>query len=261
MTYSATVRPLNARSLVLSVLLGLRPPELSAAALVRLGALFGIAEGTVRTALSRMLAAGELTGGAEGYRLAGRQLERKAAQDIGRHGPPPGWDGSWVTALVTTPRRDSTERRAFRTRMANLRMGELRPDAWLRPANLPGTDTELAADGMVVVRGPLSGDRPDALARRLWPLERIATEATDLDRRLQAALPIRVGATDLAAGFTLAAEVVRFLRAEPLLPPELRPPGPWAPDALRATYRHFDREFGEALLDALGNPVRASRRG
>jgi hypothetical protein len=78
------MRPLNARSLVLSLLLGLDPPELSARALVRLAELFGIAPGTMRTALSRMAATGELAGDADGYRLVGRLLERKAAQDIGR---------------------------------------------------------------------------------------------------------------------------------------------------------------------------------
>ena len=246
------MRPFNARSVVLSVLLGMRPPELPAAALVRLGVLFGISEGTVRTALSRMAAAGELTGNADGYRLAGRQLERKAAQDAGRRAPPAGWDGTWVTVLVTTPRRESTARRAFRTHMANLRMGELRPDTWLRPANLADTDivgTDEA--GVAVVRGPLAGDRADALARRLWPLGRIAADAATLDRRLHDALPINPDDTAaLPTNFTLAAEVVRFLRAEPLLPPELCPDD-WPPDVLRATYRDFDRAFGAALAHAV----------
>ncbi len=130
------MRPLNARSLVLSLLLGLDPPELSARALVRLAELFGIAPGTMRTALSRMAATGELAGDADGYRLVGRLLERKAAQDIGRRPPSGAWDGEWVVAVVTAPRRDVAARRAFRTHMANVRMGELRPDTWLRPANL-----------------------------------------------------------------------------------------------------------------------------
>ena len=45
---------------------------------------------------------------------------------------------------------------------------------------------------------------------------------------------------------TLAAEVVRFLRAEPLLPPVLTP-RPWPPDALRDRYREFDRALGRTL--------------
>ncbi len=52
------------------------------------------------------------------------------------------------------------------------------------------------------------------------------------------------------AAVTLAAEVVRFLRAEPLLPPTLTP-RPWPPDALRDRYREFDRALGRALVPAI----------
>ena len=50
----------------------------------------------------------------------------------------------------------------------------------------------------------------------------------------------------LPPAITLAAEVVRFLRAEPLLPPSLTPQ-PWSPDALRTRYREFDRALGVTL--------------
>ena len=243
------MRPLNARSLVLSLLLGLDPPQLSARALVRLAELFGIAPGTMRTALSRMAASGELAGDADGYRLVGRLLERKAAQDIGRRPPSGAWDGEWVVAVVTAPRRDVAARRAFRTHMANLRMGELRPDTWLRPANLAGPDGN---DGLVVVRGPLEGEDPPTLAARLWPLPAIASEALDLRRRLDAALPDLADRRPeaLPATITLAAEVVHFLRAEPVLPPSLTPQ-PWPPDALRDEYREFDRALGRTLVNAI----------
>src|SRR6185436_17248918 len=243
------MRPLNARSLVLSLLLGLDPPELSARALVRLAELFGIAPGTMRTALSRMAASGELAGDADGYRLVGRLLERKAAQDIGRRPAPGGWDRSWIVAVVTAPRRDVTARRAFRTHMANLRMGELRPDTWLRPANLPGPDGD---DGLAVVRGPVTGEDPTALAARLWPLPAIASQADALQRRLDAMLPDLADRRPeaLPATITLAAEVVRFLRADPLLPPTLTPQ-PWPPDALRDHYREFDRALGRTLVHAI----------
>ncbi len=243
------MRPLNARSLVLSVLLGLDPPVLPARALVRLAEMFGIAPGTMRTALSRMAAAGELDGDGDGYRLVGRLLERKAAQDIGRRPPVDDWDGSWIAAVVTAERRDVAARRAFRSHMANLRMGELRPDTWMRPANLPGPDGD---DGLVVVRGPLDGVDPAALAARLWPLSELAATAIGLARRLDETLP---GLAErrpeaLPATITLAAEVVRFLRREPLLPPLLTPQ-PWPPDALRDRYREFDRALGRALATVL----------
>jgi phenylacetic acid degradation operon negative regulatory protein len=243
------IRPFNARSLVLSVLLGLDPPVLPARTLVALADLFGIASGTMRTALSRMAAAGELAGDGEGYRLVGRLLERKEAQDIGRRPAPRAWDGTWTVAVVTAPRRSIGARRAFRSHMANLRMGELRPDTWLRPANLAPPSGD---DGLAVVRGPLDGDEPPELVARLWPLRSIAAAARELTGRLEAMLPALADrrADALPPTITLAAEVVRFLRAEPLLPPVLTPQ-PWSPDALRDRYHEFDRALGRTLRHAV----------
>ncbi|MEO9224032.1 MAG: hypothetical protein ABI276_03475, partial [Acidimicrobiales bacterium] len=51
-------RSYSARSVIASTLLGVHPPRLSGRALIRTGALFDIAEGTVRVALSRMSATG-----------------------------------------------------------------------------------------------------------------------------------------------------------------------------------------------------------
>lgn len=253
----AGIRPFNARSLVLSILLGLDPPVLPVRSLVAVGELFGIAPGTMRTALSRMVAAGDLSVGDDGYRLVGRLLERKAAQDIGRRPAPGSWDGAWWVAVVTASRRSIAERRAFRTHMANVRMGELRPDTWMRPANLDGP---LGDGSLAVVRGELSGEDPVELAGRLWPLPSLADTATRLTARLGEATPVLGDARPevLPATIALAAEVVRFLRAEPLLPAELTP-DPWPPDELRARYRAFDRLVGRALRTVLSfdtGPVR-----
>ena len=239
------IRPLNARSLVLSVLLGLRRPALSARALVEVAETFGIAAGTMRTALSRMLAAGELAADRGEYHLAGRLLERKAAQDIGRRPAAADWDGAWWVAIVTATRRDVADRRAFRSHMANLRMGELRPDTWLRPANLVAP---VGDGGLAVVRGPLAGEDPAALAGRLWPLPAIAEQAAVLLALVEAALPAVESGSVAALSDTigLSAAVVRFLRAEPLLPPPLTP-RPWPPDELRTRYRRFDAAFFRLL--------------
>jgi len=252
------IRPFNARSLVLSVLLGLEPPVLAVRALVDLAALFAIAPGTMRTALSRMVAAGELVAEDDGYRLIGRLLERKESQDIGRRPAPRQWDGTWAVAVVTAPRRSVAERRAFRTHMANLRMGELRPDTWMRPANL---EPPRGDEGLTIVRGSLDGGDPAALVGRLWPLHEIAGTATTLTRRLDdtlVALDDRRGEA-LPPTITLAAEVVRFLRAEPLLPPTLTP-RPWPPDELRERYRTFDRALGRTLRSVVGRRPPAAVR-
>jgi phenylacetic acid degradation operon negative regulatory protein len=243
------IRPFNARSLVLSVLLGLDPPVLPVRSLVAVGELSGIASGTMRTALSRMVAAGELSIDGDGYRLQGRLLERKAAQDIGRRPAAGRWDGAWWLAVVSAPRRPIADRRAFRTDMANARMGELRADTWMRPANLDGP---AGGDALLVVRGPLTGADPFELAGRLWPLTHLAATATLLGERLEQAEPGLVDGRPeaLPDAITLAAEVVRFLRAEPLLPVELLP-SPWPADDLRATYRVFDRLVGRTLANAV----------
>ena len=123
-------------------------------------------------------------------------------------------------------------------------MGELRPDTWLRPANLDGPDGD---DGLVVVRGPLDGQDPAALAARLVAAADDRRRGRPrCRRRLDAMLPDLADRRPdaLPPTITLAAEVVRFLRAEPLLPPALTP-RPWPPDALRDRYREFDRALGD----------------
>ena len=53
-------RSLTARSVIASLLLGMRDPALPVSALVRSGGRLGLAEGTIRVAVSRMVAAGEI---------------------------------------------------------------------------------------------------------------------------------------------------------------------------------------------------------
>jgi len=231
------VRPFNARSMVLSVLLGLPEPRLPAAAILRLAEPFGVAPGTMRTALSRMVAAGELVNHGGDYELRGRLLERKEAQDVGRRPAGDAWDGSWWIAAVTAPSRTVAERRDFRAQMVNARMGELRPETWLRPANLAGPRGDPA---VAVVRGALSGPDADELVQALWDLPAIEARC----RLLIAALDDPE--LELPAMMRRAAAVVRFLREEPLLPRSLTPDG-WPADELRERYRDLDRELGRMV--------------
>src|SRR4051812_31262220 len=75
-----STRDLTARSVLLSVLLGSDPPQLPVQLLVRTTELFGIAEGTTRTALSRMTSAGEVRGGDGVYRLVSAGLLARQAR-------------------------------------------------------------------------------------------------------------------------------------------------------------------------------------
>src|SRR6202453_1286309 len=79
--------PLTARSVLASALLGMDPPELPVAQLVRLTGLFGISANGARVALSRMVAAGEVTTDGSGtYRLTGHLQDRQARQSASRSG-------------------------------------------------------------------------------------------------------------------------------------------------------------------------------
>ena len=247
---SDDVRPLTARSLVLSVLLGLPEPRLRTSSLIRLADVFDLAPGTVRTALSRLTAAGDLVNHDGVYELRGRLLERKTAQDIGRRPPDDAWDGDWWIVAVTAPRRSIAERRQFRTAMVNARLGELRPDTWLRPANLPGPHVER---GVATVRGPLAGEDHSALVARLWDLPAIARRSHTLLAALDEATTEVRGAPNvvLPTAMTLAAVVVRFLRREPMLPQALTP-ADWPVDELRRRYRSFDHHFGRSLHETIG---------
>src|SRR5690242_5384523 len=96
-----TIRPLSARSVVLSLLLGAHPPELPVSALVDAGELFEIAESTLRVALTRMVAGGDLERSDGVYRLSARMLERQRRQDEALDQPGP-WEGTWEMVVVTS---------------------------------------------------------------------------------------------------------------------------------------------------------------
>lgn len=246
---SHELRPLSPRSIVLSVLLGSHPPSMPVGRLLAFTSLFGITDGTARTALSRMVAAGELANDDGTYRLSGRLLERQTQQDVGRAGPPPVWDGTWWFVAVTTDRRSIAVRRDFRARAAGARLGEMRPDTWLRPANI---EVPLDLPDVVLTRGPLLAGDEAALVARLWPLDHLEREATRHVERLEATAAMLV-ADDrdqaLADSFVTLAAAQRFLRSEPQLPESLSP-GRAAGD-LRTRYAVVVDEFQRRLAGFL----------
>ena len=99
-------RPFTARSVLASALLGMDPPELPVAQLVRLTGLFGISANRARVALSRMVAAGEATTDGSGtYRLAGH-LPRTPGAPVGQ---PRRVDGAVHGAVVAGRGRHQRE--------------------------------------------------------------------------------------------------------------------------------------------------------
>lgn len=247
------LEPFDARSLALSALLGSHPPELPARALVALAELFGIAGGTMRTALSRMVAAGELAATDRRYRLTGRLLDRQRAQDTGRQRPGSRWNGRWHTVVAAADQRLLADRRRFRATMANHRFGELRPDIWMRPANLPAPSP--AAD-WIVTTGSLAGIDPIGLRDRLWDVAAMRRRGNAL---LATVDRVR-GETDwsdpeaIPAVFVTSAAVVRYLRDEPLLPGMLVPID-WPADALRAAYDALEQRLHGLLRSFFATPA------
>lgn len=239
---------LTPRSIVLSLLLGSHPPTMSVGRILEFTSLFGLSDGAVRTALSRLVSAGDLDNADGVYRLTDRLLERQAQQDRGREAPPTTWDRTWWTVTVLSDRRPMAERRAFRTRAVGARLGELRPDVWFRPANieLPRGAFEKNHD-VVVTRGPLLIGDDHELTRRLWDFEALTnTAGAHLDALERSAQQLERGGDDaLADVFTALAAAQRFLRIEPQLPADLEPPP--AGIALRAAYGDVVGQFQRRL--------------
>ena len=236
-------RPLTARSVMASALLGMDPPELPVAQLVRLTGLFGISDNRARVALSRMVAAGEATSdGAGHYRLAGHLADRQARQSASRAGVTAEYDGSWWLAVVTTSGSTAEVRGARRRVLAYARLAELREGVWMRPGNVAvRLPDSLDADVEVMQAIP-----PDAgeLAARLWDLDAWSRRSIELLAALDALVPD--GPEALAPGFELSAAVLRHLQADPLLPQQLEPPG-WPGARLRENYDGWDSRYRATL--------------
>jgi phenylacetic acid degradation operon negative regulatory protein len=250
-------KPLTARQITASTLLGVDPPRLPSRQLVRAGELFGVAEGATRVALSRMVASGDLVAEDGWYRLAGPLLERQARQAEGRHPELLPWAGGWTMAAIVADRRPATDRNQLRRAMRALRMAELREGLWLRPDNLdpdrlPGARAVARDQCRFFVARPSPDDDPRALVAALWALDDWSAQARRLVAEMEA-LVVRLDREDTTAlrpGWELSASVLRHLLADPLLPPELEVPA--VPGvALRSTYDRFDRSFKRLWRDGV----------
>ncbi|MFF5184359.1 PaaX family transcriptional regulator C-terminal domain-containing protein [Streptomyces sp. NPDC000345] len=233
------LRPLSARSVVLSLLLGTHPPELPARDLVRGVEPFGVGGSTVRAALSRMVAAGDLRRTDTVYRLSDRLLDRQRRQDDAVSPDTRAWDGDWEMAVITATGRGPAERAELRTRLAALRLAELREGVWLRPANL-GRPWPADLDQVLQHYTARPSAPAGELAAALWPLGAWADTARALLAQVERS-------PRPADRFTALAAVVRHLLADPVLPAGLLP-ADWPGPALRAAYeRHRRGLVGVAL--------------
>ena len=227
------LRPLTARSAILSLLLGAHPPSATVGELVAWGRQVAINDSAVRAALTRMVAAGDLHRDRGVYALSARLLERQRRQDDAMEVPVGGWDGTWRLAAVTSTGKDPASRLHLRRTMVAAHFGELREGLWIRPDNLlwrPPAD--LAADLEILRAHPER--EPAELADELFSPHLWASTGRDLLHRAESA-------TSARDRLTVFATIVRHLTHDPLLPDELLP-ADWPGTALRQAYDAFRAE-------------------
>lgn len=249
------LRPLSARSLIASALLGTHPPVLPGRLLVAMAERFGLSGGTARVALSRMVERGELVNDRGTYALAGELLERQERQDQSRgHRVPRPWDGTWEQAVVTATGRSSAERTRLRGALAALGLGELREGVWMRPANL---DPDRLPSARSTVNEQVSWFRiaeidpgvATDLVAGLFDLDGWAATANGIERALRRARDELVRDHDaVVSGFNLASASLRHLVHDPQLPPTLAPDF-WPADDLRRAYDDYEQAY-QSLLRA-----------
>ena len=238
----SALKPVSTRSALLTLLLGAEVPALTTRELIAAASVVGFAEPTVRVALSRMTAAGDVNRDDDGrYRLSERLAERQRRQERATHPRRQDWDGTWHLVAITTVGRTATDRADLRTRLTDLRLGELREGVWTRPTNLELDWT----DGVTSVCDRFVGSTvadPAALASRLWDLEDWSATARDL---LDA-----TNTTDPVLRFTACATAGRHLLTDPVLPAPLLP-SDWPGDELRAShvaYKKWVVEMRQSLV-------------
>ena len=247
-------RPLSARSVLATALLGAPQPHLTVGELVAMASLFGISDGAARTCLWRMVSTGELTSDDGTYTLAGDLLERRQRVDeASRTAVTRQWDGTWELAVVSLDRRSAADRLALRKAATALHLAELREGVWIRPDNLdPDRLPTLRAvlDRQCVHFHDAATNIPAETIRSLFSLDDWAADARRLTRALRDEVDAEAaGAADFAYWFGLSVTVVRHLQLDPLLPAELIT-DEWPGDDLRDVYRRFNDLFQQRLNTA-----------
>ncbi|MFD1663665.1 PaaX family transcriptional regulator C-terminal domain-containing protein [Streptomyces caeni] len=251
--------PLSARSVALSLLLGARPPRLSARDLTCLGEMFEISAPTMRVALSRMVASGDLVPADSMYALPARHLERQAATESLIHPRRRPYDGMWRMAVVVDRGRSLARRTSLRSLMRRHRFAELREGVWMRPDNIEqlltpsphegaGTESATALSEARTFRTVPDNDR--RLSRELWDLDQWAADARVLLDALRDDGPSKARPVDR---LTAAAAAVRHLCTDPALPEELAPER-WPADELRWAYEDYRNELSAICMAGTAVP-------
>jgi phenylacetic acid degradation operon negative regulatory protein len=207
---------------------------MATAEIIRAGEYFGISPSTMRVALSRAATAGDILRVDGGYELSARLRARQRHQDEGVADIGASWDGTWEMGVVVVAGRSGADRAALRDDLAAARLAELREGVWMRPANLR-RPRDYATNPVLDCFTVQPRDHAVELAGRLWDLGAWATHGNDLLEDMQT-----VG--EPALRLAVAANIVRLLTADPLLPQNLVPQG-WPGERLRQAYAAYQTEL------------------
>ncbi len=210
--------------------------------LCRAGAIFGISDTAVRTALLRLTREGKIESAGRGlYRAvansdAMRERVLRWRNVLARQRPT--WSGKWILALAGPSTR--VDRTTWRRTLRAMELDGLRQmdaDAWVRPDNLMGGAPDLrermrelgAAKSLLVAR--LDGIEPERARQwaELWDVEARQITLSDLRRRLAESATRLAGRVDdeaAAETLTLGRTAVRAILRDPLLPAEIAPGEP-----------------------------------
>ena len=267
------MRQPNARSLIFDLLSTLRRGSMPVAALVQAGALFGIAEGSIRVALHRLLADGRVESDERGqYRLGAaaapvqsivagwRELDRRTRA----------WNGRWlgVHGAPAAQRGAAAQRSAQALRM--LGFERLAPGLHVRPANLRADVASVGAtlhaiglpESALVFELAELDPAADARARRLWPADALVRSYRAAHRELErSSVRLRsLSESDaMTESFLIGGRVVQQLALDPLLPAPLVDERERLAllESMRA-YDRLGRDAWSAFLNRFGVPHRTA---
>ncbi|MFI8975797.1 PaaX domain-containing protein, C- domain protein [Nocardia asteroides] len=205
------VRPVSARSALVRILIAADSPTMTAREICAATTTVGYPESTVRVAVSRMVAAGDLVRESRVYTLnpslRARRTELTAPRTCA-------WTGDWEQIVVTAVGRPAAERATLRARLLSLRLAELREGVWMRPANLERPWPADLDDSVIRLRTrPV--EEPTDLIARLWPL-------ADWSARGHALLAA-IETPDPTARFAAICAGLDHLTTDPVLPADLAP--------------------------------------
>ncbi|GGN95297.1 PaaX domain-containing protein, C- domain protein [Nocardia rhizosphaerihabitans] len=205
------VRPVSARSALVRILIAADSPTMTSREICAATTAVGYPEATVRVAVSRMVAAGDLLRENRAYTLTPALRARRTELAAPPTRP---WTGDWEQVVVTATGRPPADRAALRATLLSLRLAELREGVWMRPANLDRA-WPAALDDTTFRLHTRPVDDPALLAARLWSLPAWSARGH--------ALLAAIETPDPTARFAAVCAGLDHLTTDPVLPGELQP--------------------------------------